>query len=68
MITAANGDVISIVLVGFESDPATGAMFSRWSLDGGTGRFADAIGEYKAYGVNYPDFTWENTSVGWIAF
>ena len=68
VITAANGDEIKIVLVGFESDPATGRMFSRWSLDGGTGRFADATGEYKAYGVNYPDFTWENTSVGWIAY
>jgi hypothetical protein len=43
-------------------------MFSKWSIDGGTGRFADAVGEYKAYGVNYPDFTWENTSVGWIKY
>lgn len=67
-ITAADGDEIHLMLVDYQQDPATGTSVSVFSIDGGTGRFADADGEFTNTGVTYPDFSWANEGVGWISF
>lgn len=68
-VTAANGDEIHITMTGSYFDGATGESVSVYEVNGGTGRFVDASGEFTNRGTtDYVTGAWSNRSTGWIAY
>jgi hypothetical protein len=51
VFTAADGDELAAIFTGGALDLATGVYHLLWDLDGGTGRFSDAVGQGRTDGI-----------------
>lgn len=65
---AANGDTLRFSGVSASGDARTGMAHASFVVQGGSGRFKAAGGEYDVVTKLLPEGAWTSTVSGWISY